>query len=696
MTRAWGGRWLTAWLVLLLCSGCATLGSAQRDAAAGIAQAARSTRVDCTRADACAKPSPVLDMARTVWAASTAQAPRHRALILDNAPDALLLRIHLIRSARRSIELQTYIFDEDDSAQLVMDELEAAAFRGVKVRILIDQLAALRKVETLAALASLHANLELRLYNPVLDRARLALPMYAIASLCCWRQLNRRMHNKLLVVDGLVGIVGGRNYQDDYYDWGEDYNFRDRDLLLAGPQVRAMQANFEAFWTSQRSVPPQRLGDVARYLRRYGAPPAPPHHPFRRPERVRALLAQADDPELLRARFVTPALEVSGVRFIGDLPRKHRDDAFAKVPEEQAVGAASHGLLQLLQGARDEVLLQTPYLVMSKPAQQVFRALHQRAQPPRVLISTNSLAATDAFIAYAMSYKYKRRYLRDFGFEIHEFKPFPADAPFELGETGAALGREPEEEPDAAGEAEPADGPAGAGDQDGKGAGDDEGEDAADGQAPQGQDAPAAMGSGGSLLERRLARRGLRSEPVSEAGRLSPFASSGGLPVRLKRAGLRMGLHAKSMVVDARVGVVGTHNFDPRGDTLNTESAVVIADPAFARQLAASIRRDMAPANAWTIGRRDDALLLPGVEYTLAKLSERMPIFDLWPRKYATSYDYVPGPGCPPTTLPPSPFAADFRRCNQPVGDFPEVDLGLKWLGVRLFTAFGSGLSPIL
>jgi len=157
--------------------------------------------------------------------------------------------------------------------------------------------------------------------------------------------------------------------------------------------------------------------------------------------------------------------------------------------------------------------------------------------------------------------------------------------------------------------------------------------------------------------------------------------------------GMRMGLHAKSLVVDEAVGVVGTHNFDPRGDHYNTESAVVIRDAAFARALAASIRRDMAPGNAWTIGRRDPSPILPGIEYTLAKVSERMPLFDLWPTKYATSYDYVPGPGCTP---PPSPFDRDFRRCHRPVGDFPDVDLGLKWLGVRLFTAFGSGLSPIL
>ena len=166
--------------------------------------------------------------------------------------------------------------------------------------------------------------------------------------------------------------------------------------------------------------------------------------------------------------------------------------------------------------------------------------------------------------------------------------------------------------------------------------------------------------------------------------------------MRLRRAGLRMGMHAKSLVIDGRVGVVGTHNFDPRGDRLNTESAVVIADPGFAAALAASIRRDMAPANAWTIGRRDDAPIFSGIEYNLSKLSERMPVFDLWPYKYATSYEYVPGPGCPPTVEPPSPFAPEFRRCNQPVGDFPEVDIGLKWLGVRTFTAFGSGLSPIL
>lgn len=641
-----GGRgrpWLAV-AALLVLGGCASMSTPRREDAERIANSARSTQVDCKAADACALASPLHDLADRALAESTPAAPRHYAVLLDKGPDSLLARIHLIRSARRSIDLQTYIFAEDDSAQLVLDELQAAAFRGVKVRLLLDQLSALEKVSTLAALSGLHANFELKLYNPVLDRARLSTPMYVVASACCWRTLNRRMHTKLLLVDDAIGITGGRNYQNDYFDWDASYNFRDRDLLIAGPVAKEMATNFAAFWNSSRSVQAARLGDVARYLRTSGVPP-PPHQPYAKPGRVRALLADVDDAAVIRERFVTPALAVSGVQFIADLPAKHRNSA-----TDEGAASASEVLQQLIASAQDEVLLQTPYLVLSKPAQQVFRTLHRQQDPPRVLISTNSLASTDAFIAYAISYKYKRRYLRDFGFQIHEFKPLPADAPFDLGPTGADLGEV--------------------------------------------DDAPPAPKRRLTRRERRLAERGLHSDPGRETSALrSLFGSSSTLPVRLKRAGMRMGLHAKSMVVDGRVGVVGTHNFDPRSDTYNTESAVVIADLAFAQLLEASIRRDMEPGNAWVIGRRDSSPVFAGLEFNLARISERLPIFDLWPVKYATSYEFMPGPGCTPT---PSPFAVDFRRCHTPVSDFPEVDLGLKWLGVRLFTAFGSGLAPIL
>jgi phosphatidylserine/phosphatidylglycerophosphate/cardiolipin synthase-like enzyme len=103
----------------------------------------------------------------------------------------------------------------------------------------------------------------MRVYNPIFNRSRISYPQYLMASICCWRRLNQRMHSKLLLVDDAVGITGGRNYQDDYYDWNPTYDFRDRDVLVAGPVAREMGANFDAFWESRRSVPAESLDDVA-------------------------------------------------------------------------------------------------------------------------------------------------------------------------------------------------------------------------------------------------------------------------------------------------------------------------------------------------------------------------------------------------------------------------------------------------
>ena len=206
------------------------------------------------------------------------------------------------------------------------------------------------------------------------------------------------MHSKLLLVDDAIAPLAAANYQDDYYDWGEGYNFRDRDPLVAGPVAREMAANFAAFWASPRSVPAERLGDVARYLRAQGAlrlqPPA-----YRRPERVAAWPPFADDPVRCTSgwwppRWRSPAWPSSPMVWpnTATMPRG-------------AGGSASDALRTLIADARGEVLLQTPYLVLSKPAQRLFRSLHKQPAPPQVRISTNSLASTDAFIAYAISYK---------------------------------------------------------------------------------------------------------------------------------------------------------------------------------------------------------------------------------------------------------------------------------------------------
>jgi phosphatidylserine/phosphatidylglycerophosphate/cardiolipin synthase-like enzyme len=283
--------------------------------------------------------------------------------------------------------------------------------------------------------------------------------------------------------------------------------------------------------------------------------------------------------------------------------------------------------------------MQTPYLVLSEPAQEMFRGMQQRPGAPRVVISTNSLASTDAFIVYALSYKYKRRYLREFGFHIYEYKPFPATSPIDLEAIAAGA-----------------------------------------------QEAQRI-----ALTEDQPRRAPPQQQGEGVATRY--FGSGANAPVPLQKAGVRIGLHAKSIVVDERIGVVGTHNFDPRGDNYNTESMVVIDDPAFAKALADSIRGDMRPENAWVIARRDKSPVFSGIDYSLDKVSEELPVFDLWPWRYATSYEFVPGPECPQPLLRDDP---GFRRCYEPVGDFPEVSLSLKGLTTRIFTAFGAGLAPIL
>jgi phosphatidylserine/phosphatidylglycerophosphate/cardiolipin synthase-like enzyme len=164
-------------------------------------------------------------------------------------------------------------------------------------------------------------------------------------------------------------------------------------------------------------------------------------------------------------------------------------------------------------------------------------------------------------------------------------------------------------------------------------------------------------------------------------------------PLPVTRKGARMGLHAKSMVVDRRIGVIGTHNFDPRSENYNTEGAVIIDDPVFAEALAQSILRDIHPQNSWVVAPRAKPPVLSGLNYSVGKASEALPVLDFWPWRYATDYEFQPGPECPDPLKRQDPA---FHTCYVAVGDFPEVNVGPKWLLVRMLTAFGAGLVPIL
>ncbi|MCX7557507.1 phospholipase D family protein [Xanthomonadaceae bacterium JHOS43] len=587
-------------------------------------RALQDTRLTCDRADHCARDSALYDLARQALVESRPEAPSHRLILLESGLDALLARIALIRAARERIDVQSFIYAQDDSGFFVLQELLAAARRGVKVRVLLDQLYSVDDVELVSALARSHVNFELRLYNPTFGKARTGPLEFAAGVLCCFTRFNQRMHNKLLLADGVIGITGGRNYQDRYFDWDPTFNYRDRDIVVAGPAAAQMRESFDTFWRHPRAVPVAALHDVRRRLRRAEGPAQIVAKP---PLRVQWLSAQADDPSVIEARLVQRAHAVSAVEFVSDLPNKALE---RNHPSERDLSAE---LLGLFNSAQERILLQTPYLVFSRTAQRNFRQLQERTEPPRIVVSTNSLAATDAFPVYALSHKYKRRYLREFGLHIYEYKPFPGDAPFDPGivpidpgiRSATTLGEKATESRRAFGS--------------------------------------GAQGSRGSALSGR---------------------------VPLERSGIRMGMHAKSMVIDERIALVGTHNFDPRSDRLNTESAVVVHDAAFARLLAGEILADTAPENAWVIAPRPRPPVLSGLNYSLGKAFEALPLFDIWPFRYATSWEMKPG--CAPVPRDDPAFA----ECYAPVGDFPEVDVPSKSIYTRVLTAFGAGLAPIL
>ncbi|WP_193570371.1 phospholipase D family protein [Luteibacter yeojuensis] len=652
-------RFLT---LLLLAATLATGGCSLSPARIQKADAVVTLTVDrqdtCDPADAshCATPSPLIDAALEANAASTEAKPVHVATLLEDGESAMAARINLIRAARKSIDVQTYIWEQDDAGKLVLDELVQAARRGVHVRILADQLFSFRDPGLLAALARASDRMEIRLYNPTFHSARTPPLEFAAGILCCFYKFNQRMHNKLLVVDDLIGITGGRNYEDRYFDWDDTFDYIDRDVMVGGPAAREMGASFDQFWTHKRSAPLTHLRDVNRELLadtddpRHWDPPRYDH-----PDRVARMVADATDPAWIDEHLVRNTLRMNRVEYLSDLPGKTDE------PKRREVRALTRHIMGLVRNAKSEIVLQTPYLVMSKPAQKIFSALGRQPDPPRVVVSTNSLASTDAFAVYALSYKHRKRYLTDYGFEIYELKPHPFNADEDALEGQATGVATPPLEGSIAGS--PVDGARGSGAharRAGRHAG------SANIGAPSEDSGLLGIGSRGG--------RGARNRPAP-----------------LLTAGVRFGLHAKSIVVDDTFAMVGTHNFDPRSDHYNTESGVIVYDKRFADRLRDSIMQDTAPGNAWVIApRRKTIPVLSSINEFIGDVSERLPFFDLWPFRYATSYDLKPG------CIPMRWSDPRFFECYEPVGDFPEVDVSLKLIYTRMITAFGSSAAGIL
>jgi putative cardiolipin synthase len=261
-----------------------------------------------------------------------------------------------------------------------------------------------------------HPQIEIRIYNPTGVVGRAVLPkVFAFAA--DFVRMNRRMHNKALIIDGAVAVIGGRNIADQYYDMNREYNFRDRDVVAVGPVVGEIEGGFDRYWNSIWAVP------VAAYVR----------VDFSEAERTAyydRLHAYAGDPKNFPDRFNEELLETHArlhdlerlllwgdARVIYDHPGKNDDPA-----RMNAFGEMGRELTAAASRAEREILAETPYLVMMPGTFTVLRGLQERGVRVRVL--TNSLASTDepyAFSRYAM----QRDELLRLGVELHESMPHP-------------------------------------------------------------------------------------------------------------------------------------------------------------------------------------------------------------------------------------------------------------------------------
>lgn len=450
--------------------------------------------------------------------------------VLEKGEEALLARAWLADHAQKSIEVQYFIWSTDNIGILASEALLRAADRGVKVRVIVDDLLIDAPDKTLLALSK-HPNIDIHIYNP---QHSVGTPFHKrlLNIAVNFRGVNQRMHDKTFIVDGKLAITGGRNMAAEYFDYNQQYNFRDRDALLLGDVAKVMQASFNKFWNSPLSAPVEALYDglglmqknvsvkddeiqsIYNDLHTYASAPA-----NFAPEVHKVI----DDTPNAFDRLATQIIWTQ-VEFISDTPGKNSNQILLG-----GSGLTTQKLAQLVESANQQIVIQSPYLVMSNAAKHLFKQAIKRGV--KIRINTNSLASTDNIQAFS-GYRNQRKQLIKMGIEIFEYKPDP-------------------------------------------------------------------------LIKQQLLRQ--------------TMIANTSLPI--------FAIHAKTMVVDSRILYIGTFNFDPRSENLNTEVGVIVQNEALAQAVQTSIEADMHSENSWNA-----ALDNPDQYVSLAKRG-RVRFYQLTPIK---------------------------------------------------------------
>lgn len=337
---------------------------------------------------------------------------------LFSGPDALAARLAMARAAQRSLDLQSYIFDTANTGAAVLGDIIDAAERGVRVRLLFDDLHTEGMDEVLAAVDS-HPNIEVRLFNPFAGRHARWLQL-----LGDFGRLDRRMHNKSMIVDNQLALIGGRNIGDAYFSARTDLDYSDLDVLMAGPAVPQVSAAFDEYWNSELSYPVAALIPKAKDA----------------PVEMRSLRKrlEAKGDQAHASPYVQELLDSGLAKEIetGHMPAYSgtatvvADKPDKALPQASNDGNATARLEQLISRAKRKVVLVSPYFVPDDDGEAWLIALAKSGI--RVRILTNSYAATDVRAVHA-GYAPHRKALLAAGIELYELKP---DAYAELAGRG--------------------------------------------------------------------------------------------------------------------------------------------------------------------------------------------------------------------------------------------------------------------
>lgn len=337
------------------------------------------------------------------------------AYTLEEGDASMIARAWLTEAAEKTIDIQYFIFSADNIGLIAIDYLLRAADRGVKVRVIVDDIMVEADADELLAIDA-HPNISIKIYNPSANIGKnLPEKLYSLAS--DFKEFNQRMHNKTFIVDEQVVITGGRNIADEYFDYDHEYNFRDRDVLLLGKGAGAVQKSFDEFWNSPLSVPVNNLVEVTKeklnldvkynWLHQYACNP----ENFWPQVRQRIKDIPVAFQQIQNSGNLVWTNQVS---FVSDLPGKNNADGLA------GGGVATDSLMQLIKNAKTSVLIQSPYLVTTEASRQLFKEAIDRGV--RIKILTNSLASTDNLEAFN-GYMRDRERLLEMGVKVYEFKP---------------------------------------------------------------------------------------------------------------------------------------------------------------------------------------------------------------------------------------------------------------------------------